>query len=422
MGSGGRQGSGMKIAVFHPGTQHSWQTATALQDLGLLEFYLTSIFYRPDKWPYRIERYLPAAVRNRVHSEFRRFEHEALNPDLVKTSGLLEWLERLAARTGHRKLARRLDRLGNQRFVRHLENDIRSARPFALWGYNGSALESFAFARKYGRSRILDRTNGDFSILNRVMLEVMERYGDFFLPTHKQIPEPVLERDRAEYDLADRIVVGSDFAKQTLIEASPLTEAKTRVLNYCFDERLFSDAAPPKPVPRNEPVRFLFLGQLAPRKGIHHALEAIERIPPSQATLTLVGPMGMPPQTFARFADRVKCVPTVARADVPRIMAEHHVFLLPTYFEGAGIVLYEALASGLALIQSRNAALAATPDTGITLEKIDTAHLLTAMVALTEDRDRLDHYRANAQPEAENYTFSHYRTGIHDLLVEMQLI
>ncbi len=413
----------MKIAVFHPGTQHSWQTATAIQELGRLHFYATSIFYKPDEWPYRIERYLPARLRQRAHDEFRRFEHRALDPDLVKTVGMFEWLERIAARAGLEKTSIRLDLAGNRRFARFLEREIRSDKEFALWGYNSSSLESFELARRLGRFCVLDRTNGDFRVYNRIMEEILGRYGEYFLPGHQRIPDWTIERDDREYAQSDLIVVGSEFARSTLEDGcpDPSVAQKARVLNYCFDETLYAGTPKPEPVAASKPVKFLFLGQLIPRKGIHHVLEAIEKIPASQAQLTLVGMMGVPKDIFARFAGRVDFIPTVARADVPRIMSEHHVFLLPTYFEGAGIVLYEALASGMALIQSRNAALAATPDTGIMLDRIDTDHLLAAMMTVIEDRRQLDHFRAHAQAEAQNYTFARYRDNIAALLAEAGL-
>ena len=82
----------MKLGVFHPGTQHSWQTALALQQLGRLEFFATTIFYQPDRWPYRLERILPAPLGRRLHAEFQRFRFDALDPALVQTAGVAEWL------------------------------------------------------------------------------------------------------------------------------------------------------------------------------------------------------------------------------------------------------------------------------------------------------------------------------------------
>lgn len=413
----------VQFIVFHPGTQHSWQTATALQKLGLLELYATSIFYDPGRWPYRIEKFLPGKLAARVHAEFRRFEHPALDPARVRTVGAFEWMERVARRAGLLEFSERLDLIGNRKFVEYLDREVRSDRPFALWGYNSSSLEAFRAARSLGRYCILDRTNGDFSVYNRIMDSIRGQYGEFFPKGREGMPDWLIARDNEEYEASDLILVGSEFALSTLRDGAtnPAVADKARVLNYCFDEKLYAGIAPPAPASRDEPVRFLFLGQLNPRKGIHLALEAISRLPASQARLTLVGELGIPPEVFARYADRVDYIPTVARADVPGIMASHDVFLMPTYFEGAGIVLYEALASGMALIQTRHAALAATPDTGIMLDAIDTDHLHAAMLEVIENRDRLDHFRAHAQAEARKYTFASYCSNIATMLDEVGL-
>lgn len=411
----------MKVAVFHPGTQHSWQTAYALQQLQLLEWYATSIFYKPDEWPYRAERLLPEPIAARLHSEFRRFSHSGLNPALVRTGGWEEWAERLAARAGLARLAARIDRWGNRRFVKRISADIRSERPFALWGFNGSSLSSFRLARQYARTCILDRTNGDFAAYNAMMSEIQAAYGEWFVEIQRAVPERTIADDRREYELADAILVGSEFAARTIRDsvADPNVHAKLRVLNYCYDEALFAALPPPRPVPKDRPVRFLFMGLVIPRKGIHHLLEAIARIPASAAELTIVGNMQIPGEVFARYADRVTYRPTVARADVPAIMAAHDVLVLPSYFEGAGIVLYEGLAAGCALIQSDRCAMAVTPETGLLLEQLDSDALHAAMMTAIEDRDRLNGWRAAAQPEARNYSLARYCANIADLLKDL---
>lgn len=407
--------------MFHPGTQHSWQTALALQDLGRLQWYATSIFYQPERFPYRLERLLPGRIGARVKREFRRFSHPSLNPELVRTSGLTEWLERIATRLGRRSLARWLDHFGNDRFVEAIAADLRSTDPFALWGYNGSSAASFAIAREQGRTCILDRTNGDFRVYNRMMSEVQDRYADWFIATEREEPNTTIRNDQREYELADRILVGSPFAASTIAEATGDADIarKVRVLNYCYDEALFGGLPPPAAADPAAPVRFLFLGLLIPRKGIHHVLEAIARIPRELAELTIVGELKIPPKAFAPYADRVNWIPTVPRAEVPQIMHSHHVFLLPSYFEGAGITLYEALAAGNALIQSDRCAPAVTPDTGIMLDRIDTDTLHAAMMKVIEDRALLDRWRAAAPARAREFTFANYRANIAALLDEM---
>lgn len=413
----------MRAAVFHPGTQHSWQTALALQQLQRLEWYATSIFYQPDRFPYVLEKVLPAPIAARLHREFRRFKHDGIDPGLVRTSGITEWFERIAMRAGARGLSQRIDAYGNRRFVDHLARDVASERRFALWGYNASSLSTFQLGKQHGRTCILDRTNGDFAIYNAMMDDLAQTHAEWFVPTERKVAQSTIDTDRQEYALADQILVGSSFARGTLIEATgdPAIAAKTRVLNYCYDEALFEQLPPPRPVERDRPVKFLFLGLVIPRKGIHLVLDAIARIPASAAQLTIVGDLQVPRDLFAKYADRITYLPTVARADVPAIMAAHDVFLLPSYFEGAGITLYEALAAGCALIQSDRCADAVTPGTGILLDQLDTDSLYSAMMTAIDDRALLDQWRESAQPSAREFSFARYRENIAQLLKDMGL-
>lgn len=415
------EASTMQVAVFHPGTQHSWQTALALQQLGRLQWYATSIFHQPDRWPYRAEQLLPEFAASRLRAEFRRFSHPELDPALVRTGGWSEWAERVAGRAGLRSLARRIDSFGNRRFAGQLAKPISGPERFALWGYNGSAQVAFALGKQHGRPCILDRTNGDFRIYNAMMDNVAELYGDWFEPVERRIDPATIAADDAEYRLADTILVGSPFAAGTIRSAvaDPAIQARIRVLNYCYDATHFGGLPAPVPIPRNQPVRFLFMGLAIPRKGIHLLLEAIARIPRGTAELTIVGDLQIPPRMFAPYADRVTHIPTVARADVPAIMAAHHVLVLPSYFEGAGIVLYEALAAGCALIQSDRCAPAVSDATGLLLDRLDSDAVHAAMVAAIEDRDRLDAWRAAAQPSAQAFSFGRYQANIAALLDEI---
>lgn len=410
----------MKVGVFHPGTQHSWQTALALQRAERLAWFATSLFYKGDDWPYRVERYLPGRLRNRVRYEFSRLAKPELDPDLVHTVGAIEWLQRIANRAGQRTLARHLDNWGNRTFVRHLEKFVRHPGDLALWGYSGSSHATFALASQLGRPLILDRTTGDHRAFNALMVDLMERFDEWFIPLERRIPDWTIANDEIEYELADHILVGCEYAARTLAEhaVAPGTASKVRVLDYCFDEALFADVPPPAPRQPDRPVRFLFLGLVIPRKGIHHVLEAIAQIPRTEAELTIVGDMKVPAQTFARYADRVEYLPTVPRSEVPAIMAAHDVLLLPTYHEGAGIVLYEALAAGMGIIQSDRAALVATEDTGIVLDALDTDTLLEAMRVPIDDRAKLDHWRASAQDRANRYSFAQYARNIVQFLDE----
>ncbi|RVQ67586.1 glycosyltransferase [Croceicoccus ponticola] len=410
------------VGVFHPGTQHSWQTANALQDLGRLAWFATSIFYRPDRFPYVLERFAPGGMKRRLTHEFGRFAHPGLDPALVHTFGFYEWAERAARRAGAHGMARALDARGNRRFSRSLARLVSSSQDLtAFWGFDGVSRQLFEQEQGSGRRLILDRTTPDMRTFIAIQAELRATHGEWFRSRSETIDDARIEQDEAEYALADAIVCGSDFCAQTLREHSPANAGKVRVLPYCYDEHLFGSQPPPAPLADEMPVRFLFSGRLWPAKGIHHALEAIAAIPRSQAELTLVGDLDIEPSIFARYTDRVTLIPQVPRRDMPRLMQDHHVLLFPSHFEGGGLVLHEALASGMALIQTRRGDVVATNRTGIVLDEPRTDLVLDAMLALIHDRDRLNAMRSAAQDEAGRRSFARYRDGVATLLADLNI-
>lgn len=411
----------MQVAVFHPGTQHSWQTAYALQQLERLEWYATSIFYKPDHLPYLFER-LPGPLGRRLGHEFSRFRHQGLNPQLVRTAGIAEWLERIVSRLGMRGAARRLDAWGNRHFVSQIGREIASREPFALWGYNGSSLSAFEAGKAIGRTLILDRTIGDFRLYNQLMDRVAQTHPGWLIPADRQIPLEQIDRDQREYELADTILCGSDYCAGTVREwGGPDVAGKVRTLPYCFDEALFAGQPAPQPLDRSQPLRFLMIGQISPRKGVHHLLEAFARIPASAASLTLVGQMRVQGTAFAAHAERARWIPTVPRAEIPAIMAAHDVLVFPSYFEGSALSLIEALASAMGVIQTRAAGNGASDRTGLVLDVPSTQGLYEALMAAIDDRARVDAWRAAAQAEAHQYSFAAYRANIAALLAELGL-
>lgn len=408
----------MQVAVFHPGTQHSWQTALALQNLDRLAWFATTMFHRPDAWPFYLADRLPGPIGAAARREFQRVRFDALDPALVWTFGWHEWAERLARRGGHARLAAAIDRRGNEVFASRVA-EIAQGGDLALWGYNKCSAAAFRGAR--AAARILDRTTPHLRAINAILGELEDSHGDWVGDRGSRHGEPAIAIEDEEHELADRIVVGSEFSRASMLEhADASVERKLRLLPYCFDEALFADAPPPRPIVPGGPVKFLFVGTVSARKGAHLAIEAVARVPRSAAELTLVGHMRLPQSKLAAHSDRFTHIPQVARSAVPRIMAEHHVLVFPSFFEGGGIVLYEALAAGLALIQTPRASHAVTPQTGILLDRLDVDTLEQAMAACIADRARLAAWRAAAPGRARAFTFARYRDGVENIVAELE--
>jgi len=419
----GQASGAMKVSVFHPGTQHSRLTALALQDLGRLAFLATGLFaYDGDRMSALLG-VLPKRLAEKVRDERSRFAFPALDPALVRTFPAYELPERLAMRMGSLALAHRLDRWGNAAFGRRIAKLARRERPFALWGYNGSSATAFTDPRCEGLPRILDRTIADGRYWNMELACIRETHADWLDGSEQEWSSAQIAQDEREYGEATHIVCGSEFAAKTVCchAIAHGTAAKVSVLPYCFDEALFGDAPVPIRVPPSEPVRFLFVGQVGVRKGIHHLLAAFECIPPGQASLTIVGPVAAPGRALSAYADRVDFVGPVPRHAMPALMQGHHVLVLPSHFEGSAVVLPEAMASGLALIHTEASGFGASEESGVVLDYPTAEGVEAAMVRLVADRDLLQTMREAALRESAARNFAAYREHIGKLLERLAI-
>ena len=118
-------------------------------------------------------------------------------------------------------------------------------------------------------------------------------------------------------------------------------------------------------VSRGGRVRFLFVGQFLERKGVRELLEAFTYVPSEAASLTLVGygPLEAELRSMVankgmanvHFAGR-----TTTLSEAARYYAEADVLVMPSLVEVWGLVVNEALASGLYVLASNRAG--ATPD------------------------------------------------------------
>lgn len=401
---------GSRVGVFHPGTQHSWQTALAFQEAGRLGWYATSVFYDPRRWPYRVERLVPAALGAKLNREFRRRWTPVLDPSLVRTFGFDEWAEAAAYRLRFRRLASHFNIYGNKRFAQGVIEQAQREPVDVLWGYNTASLEVFRWGKRQGLRCVLDQAVGHPRAMNAVMLAEQERHPDFFAGDFAPYDQEWIDRQDEEVALADLILVGSEFCARTMIEHGCPPE-KLRVVSYGFDETVFPE--PAERAPSGGPASFLFVGAVDARKGVAYLLQAFARIPPELASLTMVGYRTVPDSTFRRYDERVRHVTQVARSDVPSYFRQADVFVFPSLFEGSALVLYEAVGAGLGIIQSDSSGTGvADGRNGLILSEVTVESVAEAVVAAATEPDRMAAWRAESRRLRPMRSWSRYRESL----------
>ncbi|MGZ4870130.1 MAG: glycosyltransferase family 4 protein, partial [Halobacteriota archaeon] len=151
----------------------------------------------------------------------------------------------------------------------------------------------------------------------------------------------------------------------------------------------------------DDPLRLLFLGNVIPRKGLHVALMALERLPPDQWTLTAVGNPNAD-TSYARAVSRqiaqaglapnVQFAGVLSDRELSKHMKASHALVMPSSYEGYGIAYAEAMGFGLPAIGTTSGAageIITHGRDGFLISPGDTVALASYLTELAENRQRL---------------------------------
>jgi glycosyltransferase involved in cell wall biosynthesis len=221
----------------------------------------------------------------------------------------------------------------------------------------------------------------------------------------------LLERQRfiEEYDLADVLLVLSETAADTF-RVQGFEDNKLFYLPRGVDVDRFK--------PGRRPVKFraIFSGALIKRKGIHHLLEAWDRLKLPEAELWLVGAVHEEAKPFLRqfCRDNVRVIGSVR--DPENYLNQATVQVFPSQLEGSAKVTYEAAACALPQITTREAGdVVRDGIEGIIVKPGDVDAIAAAIEKLYRDPELVEQMgQAARRRVVENFTWDHFRARLLD--------
>lgn len=284
--------------------------------------------------------------------------HEALAAERVVSfnAGLL------ALETGHR--LRRIDgwpatmerngwfcRQSESWLKRNVETLFPRSSEGCVFAYSYAASGFFRAARSGGLRTVLGQIDPGPAEF-RWVKQRTERYRSLE-PAESSPPEALWENWRSELEMADRIVVNSEWSRRLLVEEG------VDASNICVIPLAY-EATPvevnrqlPVGFSRQRPLRVLFLGRFYLRKGAGEILEAAGRLAGEPVRWDIVGPVGVkltddwiPGDADIRFHG------PCGYREVDRFYREADLLLLPTHSDGFAITQLEALARGCPVVAS----------------------------------------------------------------------
>jgi glycosyltransferase involved in cell wall biosynthesis len=340
----------MKWLCCQLGAREHYAIPRALFRLSVLEQLVTDGWAAPSSV---LSKLSGSRFAERFHQELRDAPVTFFNSSLIT----FELLARARRLSDWRKVIAR-----NHWFQKRVCSFLNSQIPTLnseriLLSYSYTGLEPFRYAKSQGWKTVLvqiDPGPEEEKIVEKEVTRVPEFAGDW-----QPAPAEYWVWWRKECELADRIVVNSDWSRQGLIRSGVPSE-KLSVIPLAYESgdgrgqksdggalRLYPDR-----FTKERPLRVLFLGQVNLRKGIVRLLEAARMLRTEPVEFWMVGPVHVANPRIRGSDARVKWFGAATRKQTGEKYRAADVFILPTLSDGFAITQLEAQAHGLPIIAS----------------------------------------------------------------------
>ena len=354
---------------------------------------------------------------DRFHNELRNARVAAFNSSLIlfemlsRMRGLQEW-EAIIAR--NRWFQRKV-----VSYLRCSQLSTLNSQPVLL-SYSYTALEPFRHAKSQGWKTVLvqiDPGPEEERIVAEEVARVPELAGDW-----QPAPAEYWASWRKECELADRIVVNSEWSRDGLI-CSGVPREKVSIIPLAYETpdvggqksevgaaRLYPDG-----FTNERPMRLLFLGQVNLRKGVARLLEAARMLRDEPVEFWMVGPVQIAnAETLTRDA-RTKWFGPVTRKQAAERYRAADIFILPTLSDGFAITQLEAQAYGLPVISSKFCGpVVQGGRNGLILKELSAACIAAAIRDCVADPTRLQNFAA-ASRVANEFTIDALAQRLQEL-------
>jgi glycosyltransferase involved in cell wall biosynthesis len=268
------------------------------------------------------------------------------------------------------------------------------------------SLRTLETAKQLGIPTVLERPNANTRFAYEVVQQECERIGVPLPKGHEhEYNAELLKIEEAEYDAASKLLCPSEFVVKTFVDKGFSRDKLLRHI-YGYDQKRFF----PNPTQDRKDLglRVIFVGVCAVRKGLHFALEAWLNSGAQNTGQFLIAGGFIP-----AYEEKLKSMlshPSVHalghREDIPELMRNSDIMILPSIEEGFGLVCTEALGSGsVPLVSDACTDLCRHMENSLIHSVGDVPTLTEQIGMLDQDRNLLHKLRSGALASAPGCTW-----------------
>lgn len=336
------------------GARELYTIPRALHRAGRLDRLLTDIWLKPDGL---LGRFVAS------QSTFERWHSELPKAHILAPtwrSLFFEFKQWILRKKGMSMVMARNQEFQNNslELLRRYEHS-QDENPRTLFAFSYAARDLFRYAKSRGWTTVLGQIDPGPEEENLVAAE------------HARYPQSGSKWTRAgdaywklwreETELADRIIVNSEWARDGLLKAGVTLEKIEIIPLVCdpgFNPKRKKWDMQTSPALEHQMggvkhLQVLFLGKVCLRKGIGRLVEAMRLLTDEKIQLTICGHLDVS-QKMWNDLPNVRWIPPIPNSSINKAYQEADVFILPTISDGFARTQIEAMAEGTPVIASLN--------------------------------------------------------------------
>ncbi len=284
----------------------------------------------------------------------------------------------------------------------------------AVYAYSSAALETFEAARCQGVACILDHATAPKLIEDALVAEQDARYRGWSAnpPQQDSYAAEYAQRQDEECELANVIVCGSAFV-QRIVESTAGRAGKTVVVPLALRTR--PSGVEPKQRRAGRPLRILFVGDEAIRKGIGDLWEAIRRWGPHRCEARVIGNIDLSDEGRRIAGATLELCGPIPRTEMPQQYHWADVLVLPSVSDTFGLVILEAMSYGVPVVTTPNTGAADVVEeggNGFIVPIMDPDAIAACLERLHADRTLLESLSEQALRLVQNFEMDQYARGL----------
>lgn len=406
-----------KVIVAHPGKQHSFQTAIAMEKEGLLKYYITSVYNKKGSFT----RFLEEHVKGDLKKKLQNRRCGLLPDDKVKQINEMFVVFTLFLNRFPlvQYIAENWNYFVESLFYKRLMSFVKKENPDALIIYNGSSKKHLTAICKKDIIKFMDMSIAKREYIHDILQKEIDETG---LTEIKRMhmsywDSKMIRSDIESCNMVDYFLVPSNFVQESLVK-NGIPMNKIIKVPYGVDISKFTYIPRKK---ESDILKLIYVGNISYRKGSHRLLEVVSQL--EGVELYLAGTFDEKSSLYCNYKGfaHIHFLGFVTRDRLNELYNNCDIFVLPSLCEGMAMVGLEAMATGLPLVCTFNTGVNDVVENGVNgfvYHADNNAELREKIVWFKNNQEKIPEMAKKARETSINYSWEIYHRNVAEAVVK----